>query len=247
MSTVGYVQPAIGYRTSAYRNPAGAARIGLSGLGDDSSTMASWGFSPGQIQQILQAHATGALSDNGFQFLLQGGVPTTDLANFLNQDPGAPASGPTPAQPAPGVPTGSTLTYSGTWQTSTQYSTAGGVLTAVLAALRGFGIQVLGQDFSIGVVGALKAGTYTPTPFTVTISLSVSGPGFGQQSDVAAIIDHQVYQVTGAMPLGSNIVIGSVPGNATAPPSTSLATWFEQNATWLFLGVGALVVIGGRR
>lgn len=238
MTQVGYIHTAIGYRIFGNRNPAGAAR--LSGLGDDSQIMADLGFSPGQIQQILQFHASGALSDNGFQFLLQGGVPTTDLDNFLNQDPGA-SSAPSSSSQAAGVPTGTALSYQGTWETSLHNSDPQDILRRVASVLNGYGLQVLGRNASVGIGGTIAAAAFVATQFNVTISMRVIGAGFDKPSDVVAIIDHQVYGITGQMPLASGInVSGGISGGL---PATNLATWFEQNIGTVFFGLAALFVL----
>jgi hypothetical protein len=71
-------------------------------------------------------------------------------------------------------------------------------------------------------------------------------------------VDHYVYLVTGSMPLSSSVPSVQAPNTSTpaptgqpgvvgAPPSggpaTDLTTWLEQNAFWIALGVGALVVL----
>ena len=246
MSQVGYIHTAIGYRIFGNRNPRGAAQ--LNGLGDDSTTLADMGFSPGQIQQILQFHASGALSDNGFQFLLAGGVPTTDLDNFLNQDPGASdAPARTPGaitQGAAGIPQGTSLLYSATWETSLHNSDPQDILRQVSAALGGYGLQVLGQTSNTGVGGTLWAAAYQATQFQVQILLSVSGAGFNRADDVRSIIDHQVYLVTGQMPLASSINVGSMGSGGTAAlAAPNLTTFVEQNAPWLFIGVAAIFIL----
>src|SRR4051812_17871249 len=117
MSRVSYNRPLsqVGFRAMRATHPFQAAQMsGLSGLGDDSSVLASLGFSASQIAQITAAHNAGALSDNGYLFLTQGGVPVNSLNDFLAQDPGASDSG-LPSSSAAGVPTGATITYQGQW------------------------------------------------------------------------------------------------------------------------------------
>lgn len=65
----------------------------LGSLGDDSATLADVGFSPAQITTILQAHASGALSDTGYNQLVSGNVDPAALTDFLGADVGAPQSG----------------------------------------------------------------------------------------------------------------------------------------------------------
>jgi hypothetical protein len=75
-------------------------RRGLGLLGDDSATFLGIGFNSLQIQQIVQAHQSGALSDAGYQALVSGFISPDDLSDFLAADPGAPQS---VAAPRPGT------------------------------------------------------------------------------------------------------------------------------------------------
>jgi hypothetical protein len=65
-----------------------AWRGGMAGL--NNSDMLSMGFNSMQIQQIEALHASGALSDVGYQIIQNGFVSPGDLADFLAADPGAP-------------------------------------------------------------------------------------------------------------------------------------------------------------
>lgn len=62
---------------------------GLGVLGDDNSTLLDLGFNSLQIQQIMSAHQSGALSDGGYQALVSGYISPDDLAAFMAADPGA--------------------------------------------------------------------------------------------------------------------------------------------------------------
>lgn len=75
---------------------------GLGSLGDDSSTLLDLGFNSAQIQQIMSAHQSGALSDGGYQALVSGFVSPDDLADFMAADPGASVQ-PTTSAPAVAV------------------------------------------------------------------------------------------------------------------------------------------------
>jgi len=69
----------------AWRGP------GLGSMGDDSADLLGAGFNSLQINQIMALHASGALSDAGYQIITSGFVAPGDLADFLAADPGAPA------------------------------------------------------------------------------------------------------------------------------------------------------------
>lgn len=100
----------------------------LGSLGDDvSSTLLSLGFNSMQIQQIMATHASGALSDAGYQAIVSGFISPDQLLDFLNADPGAQdtsaahiavsnVNAPLVPRPSPsvGVPTSSMASF-GTW------------------------------------------------------------------------------------------------------------------------------------
>lgn len=68
----------------------------LHGLGDlnaDVTAMANEGYTAAQIQQVVSAHTGGSLSDAGYNAIVSGFVSPSQLAAFLDQDPGqAPAA-----------------------------------------------------------------------------------------------------------------------------------------------------------
>jgi hypothetical protein len=239
------IEPEIGHRVYGNRNPRGAAMLsGLGALGDDSSTLSALGFSPGQVQQILQAHTSGALSDAGYQVILNGSVDPTQLADFLNSDPGAPASGSAGTLQA-GVPTGSTIVYQAQWDSSAVTRSAQDVLNLVLQQLGQFGLAVMSSSAQTGISNLLKAATITDYFFSVSIQLRVTGPGFAQAQDVAAIVDHAAYSVTGHMPVSSSASVTAVPGSGSSlsDAGSSLVQFIEQNMGTIFLGLAALVIL----
>lgn len=81
-----YGYPIVGWRD---------VKTGLGWLGDDSSVLMGLGFNSYQIQAIMSAHQSGALSDGGYQALVSGFVGPDALADFLAADPGAPEGQPT--------------------------------------------------------------------------------------------------------------------------------------------------------
>jgi hypothetical protein len=242
-----YAHPAIGFRKYGNTNPFGAAHMaGLRGLGGDDSTLVALGFSSSQIQTILSAHNSGALSDTGYSFLLQGGVPVQQLNDFLAQDPGAPESSPAGSSPASsaGVPTGSTITYQGQWA-STYSTSPADIVNQVARAFPQLGLTLVGSQIQASL-GSTAMATISGSgaPFGVTLNLRVSGPGFAYVNDAQANIDHALYQVTGKMPTASSAVVSGVPGagGSSALPTANLAQWFEQNATMIFVGLAVLFI-----
>jgi hypothetical protein len=144
------------------------------------------------------------------------------------------------------VPNGSIVQYTGTWATDIS-TTPGAVLAQVVSALRSDGFNVLASSESGGLMGELFTGS-----FTATIQLQVSnGMGFSQPADIAAIVDHEAYVASGVMPSGSGASVVSLPGSTPGalPPgalpagATDWSAWFQQNASWIGLGILGIFIV----
>src|SRR5215475_6320698 len=97
MNYVSYHRPwsKVGFRLIGATTPAHAAALsGIGSLGDDTSTLANYGFTSAEIAQITSAHQSGALSDAGYQQLVSGTVDPSQLGDFLAADLGAPTASP---------------------------------------------------------------------------------------------------------------------------------------------------------
>jgi len=155
------------------------------------------------------------------------------------------------------VPDQAVITYTGTWmETSTESMTQ--ILQAVSAALGQDGFRVLkSQIVNAGFVA--KTGLWT-APFQVALQLLVNnGMGFSDPSDIASIVDHEVYAASGMMPSASQAVVTQLPAGSTsgggpyaygdfgtqATPSTG-TDWnavLQGYAPWIVLGILGAVVI----
>jgi hypothetical protein len=168
------------------------------------------------------------------------------------------------------VPDGSVVTYTGKWA-PTYTIGAQDLISAVAGAIAGSGLQVTNIQSDAGLTDSTVFGmTVQPTPFNVALQIQVATGqgGFSSASDVASIVNHAVYAVTGAMPLASSTPTvqapasgavaagpaGPVPdpssafnlpslpnlfGTNTSPGTTGTSTW-----EWLALaGVGLLVAV----
>lgn len=156
------------------------------------------------------------------------------------------------------APTGVSMVYTGTWNTANfpAIRTPKNILDSVTGELAQFGLAVLGSDWSAGFLADLGAADLAlPVSFQVTIQLQVSGSGFAHADDAKAIIDHLAYEQSGNMP-NSTIAVTSAPTGALSQPGAPLVTpgmppnsaptftsWLEQNALWILLGVGAIMVL----
>lgn len=65
----------------------------LSWLGDDTATLVNEGFTSSQVQTIMGAAQSGALSADGYQQLISGNVDPSQLPDFLAADLGAQQQG----------------------------------------------------------------------------------------------------------------------------------------------------------
>lgn len=191
-----------------------------------------------------------------------------------------PAPAPTPAAPAAaeaGVPAGSSLTYQATFTAtanplSASFYSVQNVIAAVAANLQ--------SQWGISVTGSSGSGTLTGTP-TATLQLKTINPygqlsdikavidgafynaagasvtssnltlqGTPQTSQ-ALIQQLAAAQAKGDTPT-ANAILALLNQSGGAPtPMNALETWLTNNALWIGLGVGALVVLppllGGRR
>jgi hypothetical protein len=149
-----------------------------------------------------------------------------------------------------GVPDQSIVAYSGQWMTDFS-SSPQDVLNQVSSALGSDGLNVIRSSISTSLASTAEAAlTGSGTLFGISLSIRVNnGMGFAQATDVASIVNHEVYQATGHMPASSTAAIQALPGTPEATDAMKpklpgdFTTWIENNATWLLLGVGAILVL----
>jgi hypothetical protein len=216
-----------GYRPYGHTNPQAAA-AGLAGI-----SMERGVFGPWRLAGLGQSPP----------FTQKGGFKLHGLAGITGSFLGALGDI---------VPDQSVVTYTGTWQPSgTQGATD--IISQASSILAGEGL-------------AVRSVSSSPYRFllnnTVNVKLTIqvaNGMGFGQPSDIAQVVDNAAWQITGHMPLASSISSVQAPGGSPTPtgqpeipdtgtgsgqqPPPDLTTWLEQNALWIALGIGALVVV----
>jgi hypothetical protein len=163
------------------------------------------------------------------------------------------------------VPTGSLVTYQGTWQQDLITSPQN-ILLAVVDALNRAGLSVRNSAISepgvAGYVGLEQS-------YQVTLQLQVNDQGHASPDDIISIIRHSVYDASGYFPLADSIPAVQVPSapapTATGQPQVAGApglvwsekstmpvwgTWLENNFGLIAMGVVGLVLlprIWGRR
>jgi hypothetical protein len=127
------------------------------------------------------------------------------------------------------------------------------VVSAATAALQADGLTVVGSSglpmaiFDIDIQLSSSA--------TVTLNILVNnGMGYSDPSDIAAIVNHEIFTASGFMPTGTITTVTAPGGRAAATPGGAAATspaaaptdwsaWFQQNAMWIGLGVLGLVLV----
>jgi hypothetical protein len=164
------------------------------------------------------------------------------------------------------VPDGSIVTYQGKWA-PTGTMGAQDVVSAVVAALQNDGALAVRnvQQNSSWLQNTppfpLDVGT-----FDVTLTLQVkNGMGFGDPNDIAKIVQHYVYAITGAFPVADTIPNVQVPSGAGTPGATGQpqlpgatgqpqlpgapgtptdwSSWISNNFGTIALAVGALAIL----
>lgn len=149
------------------------------------------------------------------------------------------------------VPDGSILQYQGVWAGSLFGSDISTVISEVEATLAKDGWQVTSvNNAANGLVNQ---------NVSMTILINTGLGGYASPQDALSIINNAVYQATGQMPLSGTIPSVQVPSStvatstgmpanpmvaATAPTTgATLASWLENNAVYIGLGIAAVVLL----
>lgn len=161
---------------------------------------------------------------------------------------------------------GSIVNYQGTWPAVAENGSGGvfagpdAILSTVVSLLNAEGFIVLNSQ-SNGSAGNWLS--FNPFQVTLQLQINTGEGGFGNASDVASIVNHAVYVVTGEMPINGSSTLGQGPAAATTSPITppavaasaanqagsnpsnapNLTTWFENNALLIGLGIAAIVLV----
>ena len=148
------------------------------------------------------------------------------------------------------VPDQSIVNYSGQW-TSDFSSSPQDVLNQVSGALAGDGLVVVNSNITASLANQAEAAlALSGTVFGVALTIRVNnGQGYAKPADVASIVNHEVYQATGQMPVSSTAALTAMPGTPGADAATrpnapgSFTAWLEQNAAMLLLGLAGVFVL----
>ena len=124
------------------------------------------------------------------------------------------------------------------------------------------GLQITKSSTNAGMLANTKiVGLAEEQTFNVSLQIFVNTGqgGFGDANDVVGMIANAVWQATqkmplagtaptvvppgGGAPLGTGQPPGPGPGVFSDQQPTDFATWFENNALLIGLGIGALVLL----
>lgn len=252
----------------------GASTLGMLGVasyGSISSTMVSAAEQAGVAQDSdLQLLGSVGATDQDIEDLINGNVtlgqlyaeygvaiPATSTAasasvSQLPLSPSTPSVTPlatpgAPAAAAPQIPPGSTMLYTAQYNPVSGWTTSTQAINALAPLLPAHGFSLLSSSVS-------ASGLVSNASFSVTILDSI---GNNLVSDAKSVLDALMNQITNNGLQQSTLTVVS-PGTsasgasaaATAPVTDPMA-WLEQNALWIALTIGGIIVLnnmtGGKK
>ena len=229
---LGYVAGRMGYSA------------GASHLGAVSAAELQVAYDAGLDGDTLDALSAIGATDADIQALIAG---TTDVASIqakyahTGSTEGTTVTG--GATPAPSstaqVPSGSTILYTASFNSQKALITASAVISDIAAQLTSHGMSMISS--------AVQASGWTSeASFTMTILDSV---GHNLLSDAQSVMDSILNQYTSGGKLSSSVTLVS-PGttasgipNPGSQPASDPLTFLENNAMYIGLGIGALVLL----
>jgi hypothetical protein len=158
------------------------------------------------------------------------------------------------------IPDQAIVNYQGQW-TPGSFAGAQEVVNEVIQALASDGLSVRHMTQDSGFLQNTPGVPFSLNPFNVTLQLQVSnGMGYGDPNDIISIIRHEVYTVTGTMPVSDSIPTVQMPASAgvsigevvqTGQPSQSVAatssldlgSWLTNNLALVALGAAAVIIV----
>ena len=157
------------------------------------------------------------------------------------------------------VPNQSVVNYQGKW-TPASFLGAQEVVSEVVQALSADGLTVRNVTQDSGFLQNTPGVPFSLNPFNVTLQIQVNnGMGFSDPNDIISIIRHEVYTVTGEMPLADSIPTVQMPASADVPagqvvqtgqpsqpvatPSVDVGSWLTNNLALVALGAAAVIIL----
>jgi hypothetical protein len=235
---LGYTAPAhdLGDFSASMENAAVAAGYSV----NDIELLNSLGATDQDLTNLINGNVTLTQLYASYGVTIPGGggvVPTTATSTPVTPASASVTPAP-PSQPQGQLPTGSQFSYTGGW--SPIHGSVSDVQAALSSKLPGSGMQLVAfHSTGSSLLGVGTAG------FTATIA--VTGVGFALLSDAQSIVVTIVQSVIGTGNLTTNqislISTPSTPASAVAAAAGDPVAWLENNAIYIGLAVGALVLV----
>jgi hypothetical protein len=236
---LGYTAPAhdLGDFSASMENAALDSNAGVTV--NDIELLNSLGATDQDLTNLINGNITLTALYAQYGVTIPGGggvVPTTSMSTPVT--PASASITPTPSAPQGQLPTGSQFSYTGGW--SPIHGSVGDVQAALSSKLPGSGMQLVAfNSTGSSLLGVGTAG------FTATIA--VTGVGFALLSDAQSIVVTIVQSVIGTGNLTTNQAsVISTPNTPAADVTAAAASpiaWLENNAIYIGLAVGALVLV----
>jgi hypothetical protein len=148
-----------------------------------------------------------------------------------------PASVSVLSTPSAQVPSGSELLYVASWTAG-----AGNLSVTPNAAISSLGSALAAHGMSVMSGEATSSG---PIHYGIQVMI-LDSVGHALQADAQSVVHNLMLQIVGNNLTGDNLSIAATPSQGTtsaATPASNPLTWLENNALYLGLGVGALVLL----
>lgn len=239
--SLGYVAH-MGYTPGAVLGYAPGART----LGYFSASMAMAASNAGISQPDLQLLDSLGATDQDLQDLISQNISLSELyAEYGVTIPSAstatanttPTPTPTVTHASAGqVPSGSTLLYTASFNPVSAFITAASVIADIAAQLPANGMSMISSAVQ-------NSGLTSTGDFTMTVLDSV---GHDLVSNAQSVLDHYLNQFTNNGKISSTVTVVSAGTTASGTPQAAVTnplTWLENNALYIAMGVGALVLV----
>ncbi len=239
---------ALGYSSGAFH--LGYAP-GANALGDMSDSVRNAAVDAGIDTNDIDLLDSLGATDQDLSNLINGNTTLTALYAKYGVTVSTPATGAGAGTPSPSstptgqVPGGSTLLYTANWTAG-----VGNLSVSPNAAVAS--LQSLLSAHGMSVVNS-QATSSGPINYGIQVTV-LDTVGNALLSDAKSVLDALMKQVIGNNLSGSNLSIVATPGQSTAAGASFTSdplTWLENNALYIALGVGGLVLLnnftGGKR
>jgi len=243
---LGYAAPAhdLGDFSASMENAAVDAGISI----NDIELLNSLGATDQDLSDLINGNVTLTALYAKYGVTIPGGggvVPTTPASASVT--PPLPSSGQAASAPAAQSPPGSTLLYTASYAALKAWTTSAAAIQALSPLLPSHGMSIESQQVSSSGLWSSDAS------FSLSVLDSV---GHALISDAKSVLDALMQQITNNGLKSSSLTLVAPGTTASGQPAAAAATandavaWLENNAIYIGLAVGALVLVNnftGRR